>query len=166
MPELKPISKAAIPAALEKAAHYRLLNEPVQAESICRDVLTIDPDNQEASITLLLALTDQFPSRLGDALTDASEAADGLADPYRRAYYYGIVCERCAYAHLERGGPGVGPIAYDWLAQAMDWYQQAEPLRPPGNDDVILRWNACARALARHPEMQPAPAEPFQAPLE
>ena len=37
-----------MPAALEKALRYRLLNEPVEAESICRDVLEVDPDNQAA----------------------------------------------------------------------------------------------------------------------
>jgi hypothetical protein len=33
--DLKPISIASIPRALEKAERYRLLNEPEQAESIC-----------------------------------------------------------------------------------------------------------------------------------
>src|SRR6266496_5947017 len=32
---LKPISRAAIPRALERAERYRLLSEPEQAESIC-----------------------------------------------------------------------------------------------------------------------------------
>ena len=54
MRELKPISTAAVPAALEKALRYRLLNEPAEAESICRDVLLADPGNQEALVTLVL----------------------------------------------------------------------------------------------------------------
>ncbi len=58
--ELKPISQGGIAEALEKAERYRLLNEPSLAESICLDVLHIDPDNQPALIMLLLALTDQF----------------------------------------------------------------------------------------------------------
>ena len=33
--ELKPLSREAIPRALEKAERYRLLNEPAEAESIC-----------------------------------------------------------------------------------------------------------------------------------
>ena len=40
--ELKPLSREAIPAALEKAMRYRLLNEPGAAESICHDVLRTD----------------------------------------------------------------------------------------------------------------------------
>ena len=40
--ELKPISTAAIPRAVAKAERYRLLNEPQEAESICRDVLRVD----------------------------------------------------------------------------------------------------------------------------
>ena len=58
--DLKPISAAGIGEALEKAERYRLLNEPSLAESICLDVLRIDPENQHALVMLLLALTDQF----------------------------------------------------------------------------------------------------------
>ena len=54
--ELKPLSADAIPAALEKAMRYRLLNEPAEAESISQDVLRTDPDNQQALVILLLAL--------------------------------------------------------------------------------------------------------------
>ncbi len=166
MPDLKPLSAAAVPAALDQAKHYRLLNEPVQAESICRDVLALDPGNQDAQVTLVLALTDQFESGLGETLTAARDAAAKLLDGYRRAYYSGIVCERCAATHLKRGGPGAGAIAWDWLTQALAWYEQAEPLRPPDNDDVILRWNSCVRTLERHPEVQPPAAETFQPLLE
>src|SRR6266699_1140466 len=60
MSELKRLHKNAIPAALEKAERYRLLNEPGEAESICLDILQVDPENQHAVITLLLALTDRF----------------------------------------------------------------------------------------------------------
>ncbi len=166
MPALKPLSVAAVPAALDKARHYRLLNEPVQAESICRDVLALDLGNQEATVTLVLALTDQFDERLGEAMATARDTAARLTDAYRRAYYSGIVCERFATAHLRRGGPGAGTIAWDWLSQALAWYEQAEPLRPADNDDVILRWNSCVRTLERHPEVQPPAAETFQPLLE
>jgi len=56
---LKSISHDSVSGALAKAERYRLLNEPVEAESICRDILEIEPDNQQALISLLLALTDQ-----------------------------------------------------------------------------------------------------------
>ena len=59
--ELKPLSPAAIPAALAKAERYRLLNEPEQSQSICEDVLRADPANVQAMVTLILALTDEFP---------------------------------------------------------------------------------------------------------
>jgi hypothetical protein len=29
----------------------------------------------------------------------------------------------------------------------MTWYEKAEAARPAGNDDAILRWNACLRLL-------------------
>ena len=63
--KLKPLSKEAVPAALEKANCYRFLNEPVEAESICLDILEVEPENQQAIITLLLSLTDQFGHDLG-----------------------------------------------------------------------------------------------------
>src|SRR6185503_18127748 len=103
--ELKPLSKEAIPAALEKAMRYRLLNEPGEAESICHDVLNIDPENQQALVTLLLALTDRFEKGYAVGVMHAREVLPRLHDPYERAYYAGIICERQAKSHLRRGNP-------------------------------------------------------------
>ena len=41
--ELKPLSQKPLPAALAKAERYRLLNEPSEAESICQDILAVEP---------------------------------------------------------------------------------------------------------------------------
>lgn len=156
--QLKPISHEAIPSALAKAERYRLLNEPVQAESICQDVLEIDPDNQQALITMLLALTDQFGDK---GLRGATARAQGilrrLGGEYERAYYAGIVCERRATALLGQGGPSFSSTAYDWLREAMTWYEKAEANRPAGNDDSILRWNTCARIIMQNPRLRPVP---------
>src|SRR5262245_57830696 len=142
--ELKPLSREAIPAALEKAMRYRLLNEPAEAESISLDVLRTDPENQQALVILLLALTDRFNKGYAVGVTQAQEILPRLRDPYEQAYYAGIICERRAKAQLHRGGPGCGFEAYAFLRNAMTWYEKAEALRPPGNDDALLRWNACA----------------------
>jgi hypothetical protein len=40
--------------------------------------------------------------------------------------------------------------------EAMESYERAEAMRPPGNDDALLRWNTCVRLLARHPQLKPA----------
>ena len=58
MYELKPISRDAIPRAIQKAERYRLLNQSWAAESICLDILNIDPGNQQVLVMLVLALTD------------------------------------------------------------------------------------------------------------
>src|SRR4051795_10784437 len=101
MSELKPLSSEAIPAALEKAERYRLLNEPGEAESICLDVLEADPDNADAMVMLLLTLTDQFPhDSSSTAVARAGELAAGLSTEYDRAYYGGIVRERLGKAVL------------------------------------------------------------------
>ena len=43
MLELKPISREAIPGALDKAERYRVLNESREADSICSDNVQVDP---------------------------------------------------------------------------------------------------------------------------
>lgn len=155
--ELKKLTKDGIAAALRKVERYRLLNEPWEAESICLDILETDANNQEALIQLLLSLTDQFKWSRGATWQDARALVPRLTDAYHRAYYSGIIAERQAAVHLERNAPGDGPIAYDWLRQAMQAYERAEPLRPAGNDDAILRWNTCARTIMRHAHVHPAP---------
>jgi hypothetical protein len=152
--ELKPLSPDAVEAALAKAERYRLLNEPGEAESICLDILEIDPDNQQARIVLLLALSDQLPDASG-AAARAQDLAEQLQGEYERHYYGGLVAERRAKAHLSRGGAAAHG-AYEWLMDALESFERAERLRPAGNDDAILRWNACVRLLRQHPHLQPA----------
>ncbi len=152
--ELKPVSPEAVARALAKAERYRLLNEPGEAESICRDVLQVEPDNQEALTALTLALTEQFhddPSTVVQAFTTVGR----LRDEYERAYYTGIVVERRAKARLRHGMPGCGPQTYEWLRDAMTLYEKAEAIRPAGNDDARLRWNACARLIMRDRHLVP-----------
>jgi hypothetical protein len=164
---LKPLSKDAIPAALAKAERYRLLNEPGEAESICLDVLEIDRGNQEALITLILALTDQFPHESSSkTIAHASELAAHLADAYDRAYYSGIVRERRAKAVLQHQRYGATVTAIEWLKEAMSFYERAESVRPVHNDDAVLRWNACARILMRLPEIEPDLSTPSPIELE
>jgi hypothetical protein len=154
--ELKRISTDAIPKALELAERYRLLNEPEQAESIARDVLAIDAANQEATLTLVLALSDQFMTHHGHSLHEAEKLLKQLASPYHQAYYHGVTLERWARAKRREGLP-VHAVD-DWIERAMACFERAEAVRPPGNDDSILRWNTCARRLRRstaHHEDEP-----------
>ena len=153
--DLKPLSAEGVPAALDKAMRYRLLNEPVEAESICLDVLALDPGNEQALVTLLLALSDQFDQNLHQAYRQARDLLDRLGDPYLRTYYDGILRERRAKTSLKRGGPGAGNVAYDWFRQAMTCFEEAERLSPADNDDAILRWNTCARIIDRHAHLKP-----------
>ena len=150
MPDLKPLSREAIPAALEKAERYRLLNEPAEAESICLDILAADPDNQQAVIALLLAVTDRFAKGYGVSDTQAKEVLARITGDYERAYYTGIVSERLGKAKLTQAGHFSGSQAYNCLREAMTWYEKAEAVRPAGNDDALLRWNTCARLIARN----------------
>ncbi len=145
--ELKPLSEKGIPAALERAMRYRLLNEPSEAESICQDGLHIDPENQQALVILLLAITDRFGRGYSVGVMEAKELLPRLRDSYQRTYYAGIICERRAKACLRQGTPGSGFDAFEFLQEAMASYEQAEAIRPSGNDDALLRWNACARII-------------------
>ena len=153
--ELKRISKDGVPAALQKAERYRVINDPSSAESICLDVLAVDPSNQSALVTLLLAITDQFAERPAEGARRAQELLPRLDDEYKRMYYAGIVAERGAKAHLRRATVASGELAYHLFREAMSWYEQAEGQRPPGNDEAILRWNTCARILARDEHIRP-----------
>jgi hypothetical protein len=156
---LKPLSPEAVPRALAKAERYRLLNEPGEAESICLDALDAAPDDQNALVMLLLALTDQFDDEGTSAITRATECSERIRNEYDRAYYCGIIWERRAKARLKRGVPDCGPRAYEWLREAMTWFERAESLRPPGNDDALLRWNACARLIMRDRRLVPGSDE-------
>jgi len=156
MAELKPISKEAIPQALDKAMHYRLLNQPWQAESICRDILRTIPNHQQAIYTLILAMTDQFESRYKTSLQKARDIVSRLTDDYQKEYCLGLIFERQAKAALKRSTPRAGFMAYEFLGKAMQHYENAEELREEGNEESILRWNACARFIDQH-KLKPAP---------
>jgi hypothetical protein len=152
--ELKPISEEGLEAAESRAEHYRLLNQPELAQSICHDILAIDSGNQRALVTLILAMTDEFGTG-GSSVSAARKQADRLTDDYQRTYYQGIVSERHARALLSKGPSAT--FAYDAFRDAMDHFENAEQLRPPGNDDAILRWNACARTIVEANLRPPSP---------
>lgn len=143
--KLKPISKNGIPEAISKAELYRSLNEPEEAESICRDILAVDPQNQLALRLLGLALTDQFTGSSSDRYGEAQRIFESLTDPYERLYYTGIVHERRAKAQLRTGH--LPHTLLPLFEKAMHYFEEAEKIRPPDNDDAILRWNRCVRLL-------------------
>src|SRR5262245_60147995 len=161
MYQLKDLNAGAIPRALDRAERYRLLNEPWQAESICRDILRTEPANQRALVTLLLALTDQFGSDGNGTTREAQSLLPRISDEYERTYYSGMVSERWANAALRDGAPGA--VIYDWFSDALGHYERAERLAAPGNEDAVLRWNACVRVLQSHPHVQPHPDDTMDA---
>ena len=162
---LKSLSKDAVPRALSKAERYRLLNEPAAAVSICLDILNVDPENQQALATLVLALTDEFAHGYRSDDVQPAEVIARLKDEYERAYYAGIVAERRAEAVLDQRAPESPVIAHDYLQTAMRHYEEAERLRPPGNDDALLRWNTCAR-LMNSRSVRPHPDEDEEPPMD
>jgi len=149
-PELRTIAAASIPRALEKALRYRLLNEPEEAESICLDVLAVEPTHEKAMVQLVLALSDQLDQQPAKLFGRAMEVIGRLSSEYQRAYYSSLLCERRANAHRKQRGPGTAGVAYEWYRKALDGYARAIELREPGNDDAILRWNGCARIIMRN----------------
>lgn len=146
MEPLKRLNNNAIERAFDKAKHYRLLNDPENAESICQDILEVDPGNQEAIIVLILSIVDQFDGR-SKRVKEAESYIDRLADEFHRCYYTGIIRERFARSVLKRGRPGATHVAYDYFKAAMQYFEQAEALTDDQNDDAILRWNGCARII-------------------
>ncbi len=143
----KTVSRESIPDALEKAARYRLLGEPEEAESVCLDILQADPGHQEALVSLILAVTDQFRKERRPRVDLARRCVAQLDDEYSRRYYTAVVSERDALAYLDQGN--VPSLALLRFIEAMEQYAQAEEVRPPGDDSPILRWNACLRVIRR-----------------
>jgi hypothetical protein len=164
--ELKPLEPEAVPAALGKAEHYRLLSEPEEAESICTDVLEVEPTNQRALIVLLLARTDQLEHGIPHMLERAREVLPRLEGDYERAYYGGLICERQAKALLRRRGKRSGYIAYQWFHRALELYQEAMEARPSDTAEATLRWNTCVRIIERHPHCVPPHEERAELGLE
>jgi hypothetical protein len=158
--KLKPLSKESVDTALDKAEHYRLLNQPRLAESICLDVLDIEPLNQRAMIVLLLALTDQFKSSTKTS-QKALELANGLKDEYSKIYYTGIIHERRGATSLNSSSPGADSDAYEWYREAMEFYEKANEINKGENNDPILRWNTCARIIMEsHLSERPSDEDP------
>lgn len=147
--KLKPISHAGIAEAIAKAEVYRDLNEPGEAESICRDILALQPDNQHALRILGLAITDQFTCEVSDRYAEAESVFRTLTGEYERLYHLGILCERKAKAQLRAGRPP--HTIYPIFEEALQLFESAERIRPVGNDEAILRWNRCVRILQSRP---------------
>jgi hypothetical protein len=164
--KLKPISREAIPRAIQKAERYRLINQSWAAESICRDILEIDRENQQVLVMLVLALTDQLAEDHAILMKTVHETLPRIVDAYQRAYYTGISFERSGQAYLHRGAMGSGAMAYDSLREAMAWYEKAEAIRPAGNDDAILRWNTCVRLIASNSQLTPHTESAYEPALE
>ena len=164
--ELKTISKNGITEALGKVQHYRYLNQAEEAESICRDILAADPENQMALRQLGLSITDQFTGTLADRFPEAEGHFQKLTSPYERSYYLGILHERRAKAQL-RSGQLIHTLLPNFEI-AMRCFEEAEKVRPQGNDDALLRWNRCLRLLQSIPELtrdqEPQPFEVHDTP--
>lgn len=155
MYELKKITPESIPEALKKAERYRLLGEPDDAESICLDILEIAPDNKEAHVSLLLALTDKFSAgNLGASYDKAKRIAEGMEIAHGKNYYLGLIFERRAKCYLRKGGPGSAEASHDWFIKAMESFERAMDDGCPQNRAATLRWNSCARLLNANPEIK------------
>ncbi len=143
--KLRTISKSAIPEAIAKVQLYRNLNEPEESESICHDILAVEPENQTALRLLGLSITDQFTGHASDRYAEVEGIFERLTDPFERLYCAGLLYERRAKAQLRTGRPAHSLLP--WFEKAMQCFEEAEKLAPAGNDDAILRWNRCARIL-------------------
>jgi tetratricopeptide (TPR) repeat protein len=156
--KLKTISQDGIPEAISKVELYRSLNDPEGAESICQDILAIEPDHQIALRLLGLTITDQFTGRPSDRYTEAEKRFLSLVDPYERSYYLGLLHERRARAQM-RAAQTAHTLASS-LREAMRLFEEAEKIHPPHNDDAVLRWNRCVRLLEKLGQTEPESREP------
>jgi hypothetical protein len=159
--KLKTISKSGIAEAIAKAELYRYLNEPEEAESICRDILAADPKHMLGLRTLGLAITDQFTGAPTDRYAEVEKIFQGLTDPYEHLYYTGLLCERRVKAQLRAGRAPYTLLPL--LEKALQCFAEAEKISHPGNDDAILRWNRCVRLLQSQPDFETEEIVSFEA---
>jgi len=152
--KLKTISPSGIAEALSKAHLYRCLNEPEETESICHDIMAAEPENQAALRMLGLAITDQFTGQPSDRYAEAESTFKRLADGYERSYCLGLLYERRAKAQMRAGRPP--QVLVVLFNEALLHFEQAEEIRPPDNDDALLRWNRIVRLLQTLPEVEVA----------
>jgi hypothetical protein len=157
---LKTISQSGIAEAIAKAELYRYLNEPEEAESICRDILAADPTHMLGLRTLGLSMTDQFTGGPGDRYAEVEAIFQGLKDSYERHYYTGLLCERRVKAQLRAGR--APHTLLPLLERALQCFAEAERIHPPGNDDAILRWNRCVRLLQSQPDFEAEEVATFE----
>jgi tetratricopeptide (TPR) repeat protein len=158
--KLKTISQSGIAEAIAKAELYRYLNEPEEAESICRDILAVDPNHALGLRMLGLSMTDQFTGGPGDRYAEVEKMFQRLPDPYERNYYTGLLCERRVKAQLRAGR--APHTLLPLLERALQCFGEAERIHPPGNDDAILRWNRCVRLLQSQPEFEAEEVASFE----
>jgi tetratricopeptide (TPR) repeat protein len=148
--ELKRLADKNLSTAIALAKHYRDLNQPDEAESICRDVLEVAPDNVDALRTLGLALTDRFSSQWMSLFEEACTAFKKLPTDYERSYYVGIAWERYAKAQLEAGRAHNAIHAFE---EAIERFEEASRYAAKDDPAPILHYNRCVRALTTNPEL-------------
>lgn len=148
--QLKKLADKNLDAAVTLAKHYRDLNQPEEAESICRDVLDVSPENVDAWRTLGLALTDQFPSSWMTLFDDACAAFKKLPTEYEKVYYVGVAWERYAKAQLAAGRAHNAIHAFE---EAMQRFEEAAKLSAKDDPAPILHYNHCVRSITTNPEL-------------
>lgn len=153
--DLHDIHPDSIELALDKARQYRSLHEPEIAESICLDILHIEPENQKALVLYILALSDQLHhAGKKTQVQSIEQAIQKLQSRYQQHYYTGLLHERRARFMLTQSMARV--FAYDYFIEALQFYQKAEKIRPEHNDESILRWNSCIRTIEKE-KLKPRP---------
>ena len=124
---LKSLGARDLEAALAKAEQYRALNEPEEAESICRDILAVSSDHQLALRTLGLALTDRFDKNWTSCFDESLTVFKKLKSEYEVVYYSGVAWERCAKAQLENGQVRNAAHSFE---RALEQFESAEKISP------------------------------------
>jgi tetratricopeptide (TPR) repeat protein len=161
--QLKPLFARNLDAAVALAKHYRDLNQPEEAESICRDVIAVAPDNAAAWRTLGLALTDRFPTSWMALFDEACAAFAKLPGDYERVYYAGIAWERYAKAQVEAGRAHNAIHAFE---EAIRRFEEAEKLGAEDEPGAILHYNRCVRALTENEVLVRASMAPIEPEFE
>ena len=146
--ELKTLGADQVSSALAAAEQCRAGGEAETAESICTDILEVDPGNARAIELLLWSRVDLLGEGRYGGVERAQEALALVQSDFERHYLEGVICEQQARFLIGKRGRHSSRVAYDWFRHAMDAFEEAARIAPD-RPEASLRWNACLRSIER-----------------
>ena len=156
--DFKNLESADLDAALAAAQASWAELRAEETESICLDILELDPNHRSTLDLLLRCRIELLKKGLPQSVARAQELIPQLDSDFDQAFYSGMIREAQARYLLEKRGRATSGVAYSWFRHAMDDFAAASNL-DAGRVEPKLHWNACLRTLENNPQCVPPPED-------